>query len=61
MVGVFAIYDAAQSTGFHISPGIQYVMNQVGNTKASNLFIYGIRLQTFFKEVLIGCGDFNYT
>lgn len=43
-----AIAGAAQNTGFHISPDIQYVMNPGGDTDASKLFIYGIRLQTFF-------------
>ncbi|MBI5327806.1 MAG: carbohydrate porin [Deltaproteobacteria bacterium] len=43
-----AVSDAAQSAGFHISPGIQYVTNPGGNANASKLFIYGLRLQTFF-------------
>src|SRR3989338_532617 len=43
-----AVADAAQNTGFHISPDIQYVMNPGGDTNATKLFIYGIRLQTFF-------------
>ena len=41
-------YRATQSTGFHISPGIQYVMNPGGDPNATKLFIYGIRFQTFF-------------
>ncbi|MBI5874763.1 MAG: carbohydrate porin [Deltaproteobacteria bacterium] len=43
-----AIADAAQNTGFHISPDIQYVINPGGDTNATKVFIYGIRLQTFF-------------
>lgn len=43
-----AIEDAQQFHGFHISPDIQYVINPGGDGKAAKLFIYGIRLQTFF-------------
>lgn len=43
-----AIADAAQNTGFHISPDIQYVINPGGDASAAKAFIYGIRLQTFF-------------
>ena len=43
-----AIADAAQNAGFHISPDIQYVINPGGDTNANKVFIYGIRLQTFF-------------
>ncbi|MEK6540118.1 MAG: carbohydrate porin [Deltaproteobacteria bacterium] len=43
-----AVDGAAQSTGFHISPDIQYVINPGGDTNATKLFIYGVRLQAFF-------------
>ena len=44
----WAVADAPQSKGFHISPDIQYVMNPGGDPNATKLFIYGIRFQTFF-------------
>lgn len=43
-----SVADAPQNKGFHISPDIQYVMNPGGDVNAAKLFIYGIRLQTFF-------------
>lgn len=43
-----SVADAPQNKGFHISPDIQYVMNPGGDANAAKLFIYGIRLQTFF-------------
>ncbi len=43
-----SVADAPQNKGFHISPDIQYVMNPGGDTDAAKVFIYGIRLQTFF-------------
>ena len=43
-----SVADAQQNKGFHISPDIQYVMNPGGDANAAKLFIYGIRLQTFF-------------
>lgn len=43
-----SIAEAPQLKGFHVSPDIQYVINPGGDANASNLFIYGIRLQTFF-------------
>ena len=43
-----SVADTPQNKGFHISPDIQYVMNPGGDANAAKLFIYGIRLQTFF-------------
>ncbi|MEK6599369.1 MAG: carbohydrate porin [Deltaproteobacteria bacterium] len=43
-----SVADAPQNKGFHISPDVQYVMNPGGDANAAKLFIYGIRLQTFF-------------
>ncbi|MBI3754718.1 MAG: carbohydrate porin [Deltaproteobacteria bacterium] len=43
-----AVAEAPQMKGFHISPDIQYVINPGGDTNATKVFIYGIRLQTFF-------------
>lgn len=44
----FAVGGAAENSGFHITPDIQYVTNPGGDSNAGNLFIYGVRLQTFF-------------
>lgn len=44
----YAVAGAAQTTGFHISPDIQYVVNPGGDADAGNLFMYGVRLQAFF-------------
>lgn len=44
----YAINEAGQNNGFHISPDIQYVINPGGDRNASKFFIYGIRLQAFF-------------
>lgn len=44
----YAVGDATDVTGLHISPDIQYVMNPAGDTGATKVFIYGVRLQTFF-------------
>lgn len=43
-----AVAEAPQMKGFHVSPDIQYVINPGGDTSATKVFIYGIRLQTFF-------------
>ncbi len=43
-----SVADASQNKGFHISPDIQYMINPGGDANAAKLFIYGIRLQTFF-------------
>ncbi|MBI5642132.1 MAG: carbohydrate porin [Deltaproteobacteria bacterium] len=43
-----AISDATDSTGFHISPDIQYVANPGGDENAEDFFVYGMRLQAFF-------------
>jgi len=44
----FAVGDATDSTGFHVSPDYQFVVNPGGDTNASKAHIYGIRLQAFF-------------
>ncbi len=44
----FAVGDATDSTGFHVSPDYQFVVNPGGDTNASKVHIYGIRLQAFF-------------
>lgn len=44
----YAVGDATDVTGLHISPDVQYVINPGGNTNATKVFIYGIRLQAFF-------------
>jgi carbohydrate-selective porin OprB len=35
-------------TGFHISPDIQYIVNPGGDDDAEAVFVYGLRLQSFF-------------
>lgn len=43
-----ALNDSPPDRGFHITPDLQYVINPGGNVNASDLFIYGVRLQTYF-------------
>ncbi|MBI5969808.1 MAG: carbohydrate porin [Deltaproteobacteria bacterium] len=44
----YAVGDATDTTGFHVSPDYQFVVNPGGDTNASKAHIYGIRLQAFF-------------
>jgi len=44
----YAVSHSAAEQGFHISPDLQYVVNPGGNKGAGDMFIYGIRLQSFF-------------
>lgn len=43
-----SVGGASESSGFHISPDIQYVKNPGGDSNAGGLFMYGVRLQAFF-------------
>lgn len=44
----YAIAHSEPDQGFHITPDIQYVINPGGDEEASKVFIYGVRLQTYF-------------
>lgn len=44
----YAVAHADPDKGFHITPDFQYVINSGGNKNAEEIFIYGVRLQTFF-------------
>lgn len=43
-----SVAGANQTRGLHITPDIQYVINPGGDKNATDLFIYGMRLQAFF-------------
>lgn len=43
-----SVSDAPQYKGFHMSPDLQYIINPGGDMDAKNVFVYGMRLQTFF-------------
>lgn len=44
----YAVGDATDITGLHITPDIQYVVNPGGDTNATKVFVYGVRMQAFF-------------
>lgn len=44
----YAVGDATDITGLHITPDVQYVMNPGGDTTATKVLVYGVRVQAFF-------------
>lgn len=44
----YAVGDATDITGLHVTPDVQYVMNPGGDTNATKVLIYGVRVQAFF-------------
>jgi len=43
-----AVAGATENTGFHIAPDVQYIVNPGGDGNGAKVFVYGMRLQTFF-------------
>lgn len=44
----YAAGNATDSTGLHITPDLQYIINPGGDNDASNVFLYGVRMQVYF-------------
>ncbi|MFQ5736688.1 MAG: carbohydrate porin [Thermodesulfobacteriota bacterium] len=44
----YAFGGATELAGFHITPDLQYVVNPGGDSDASNVLLYGARVQVYF-------------
>lgn len=44
----YAVEHAGADEGFHVAPDLQYIVNPGGDKNAPSVFIYGVRLQTYF-------------